>query len=140
MVAIVAVFAGAFIANRFSLPVSEFLSGLLKDGQPKILNAISFALIFFASLLVFGLLGSLLTKILKFASLGWINRLLGIIFSIFKTALILAILVWLFDNLNSKWNLVKPETLDGSMVFTYLKDFGARFFPFMKNLITQINA
>ena len=140
LVSIAAVFAGAWIANKFSLPVSEFFSGLLSDAQPKFVNAISFALVFFASLVVFGLLGNLLTKILKFASLGWFNRVLGMIFGIFKTALILAILVWVFGELNSKWELVKEETLNSSVVFTYLKDFGARFFPFLKNMITHINA
>lgn len=103
-------------------------------------KVISFALIFFAALVVFGLLGNLLTKIMKFASLSWLNRLLGMVFGIFKAALILAVLVWLFDNLNAKWNLVKPETLNDSIIFTYLKDFGAKFFPFLKNLISQINA
>lgn len=140
LVAIAAVFAGAWIANKFSLPVSEFISRQLTDAQPRIVSAVSFALLFFASLAVFGLLGNLLTRILKSASLGLANRILGVIFGIFKAALILAILVWLFDELNSKWELVKAETLDESVVFTYLKDFGARFFPFLKNMISHINA
>lgn len=140
LVSIAAIFAGAFIASKFSLPVGEFISGLLKDARPQVVKVISFALIFFAALVVFGLLGNLLTKIMKFASLSWLNRLLGMVFGIFKAALILAVLVWLFDDLNAKWNLVKPETLNDSIIFTYLKDFGAKFFPFLKNLISQINA
>ena len=140
LVAIASVFAGAWLSNKFYLPVSDFISGHLTDAQTKIVDIISFALVFLASLIVFGLLGNLITKILKSASLGFANRLLGMIFGIFKTALILAIAVWLFDELNSKWDLVKEENLNGSVVFSYLKEFGERFFPFLKNLLSHINA
>ena len=55
-------------------------------------------------------------------------------------ALILALTVSLFGELNARLELVKPETLASSAVYDYLKDFGERFFPFVKNLIIHPNA
>lgn len=137
-------FAGLFLsiwaAKSFFLSLGEVLARNIDGLNGKVAGIISFLLIFFVSLLIFGIIGNLLTKIVKFASLGWINRLLGVVFGIFKAALILALTVSLFEELNARLELVKPETLASSAVYDYLKDFGERFFPFVENLIIHPNA
>lgn len=140
LLGIAGLFIGAFLAYKFSAPLTEVLSPHLTDVQPKVVNALSCLLVFLASLLVFSLIGIFITKIFKFASLGFFNRILGALFGIFKAALLLSVLVCLFDELNARWEWVSAETLDASAVYTYLQDFGARFFPFIKQLFTNGNA
>lgn len=140
IIGLAALFLAAWLANKFSLPASEALGGLFPEARTQVMRIIAFAGIFIIVMLVAGLLGKLVTKIIGFATLGWLNRLLGLLFSLIKTALILGLVICLFDSLNGKWNLIKPETLSESSVYDYLKDFGMKFFPFLKSLVTKGNA
>lgn len=140
IIGIAALFLAAWLANKFSAPVTETLTRQFAEAQPQVLKIIAFALIFLVTLLAAGLIGKLITKILKFATLGWLNRVLGLLFGVIKTTLILGLLICLFDSLNGKLELVKPGTLSDSSVYIYLKDFGAKFFPFLKTLVTKGNA
>ena len=140
VVGIAALILAVWVANKFCLPLSDILSRQVEQAQPQVSRIISFTVIFIVTVLAAGLAGKLLTKVIKFASLGWINRLLGLLFAIIKTALVLGLLVCLFDSLNVKWGLVKSDTLSASVVYDYLKDFGTRFFPFLKSFVIQANA
>lgn len=140
VIGIASLFLAAWLANKFSIPAADALAGQFTKAQPQVLKIGAFVVIFLVTILAAGLLGKLITKIIKFATLGWINRLLGLLFGIIKTALILGLLICLFDSLNSKWGMIKQETLSGSVVYDYLKDFGMKFFPFLKSLVTKGNA
>ena len=140
VVGLAGLFLSVWIANRLYVPFGETVIRQFESINVKVAQVIAFLLVFFASMLVCGLIGALLTKIIKFASLGLINRLFGVIFGIFKAALILALLVCLFEELNARLELVKAETLATSAVYDYLKDFGERFFPFIKEQISHPNA
>ena len=140
LVGIAGLFIGVWLARKFCLPAGEWLAPHLDKVNPQVINIICFTAIFFIALLLCGLLGRLLTGLVKFASLGWFNRLLGVVFGIFKTALLLALLVCLFEELNDKFNIAGRDFLDESAVYGYLKDFGDRFFPYIKALITKGNA
>ena len=140
VISLAALFIGFFVAKKWCLPFAEVLARQISGAQPSFTNALSFALIFLASILVLNLLGGLLTKIIKAATLGWANRLLGVVFALLSTAFILGIIVSLFDTLNTKWEIVKSDTLDSSVVYTYLRDFGGRIFPFLKSIISSGNA
>lgn len=140
IVGIAGLFVAVCLARKFCLPAGEWLAPHLDKVNPQVINIICFTAIFFITLLLCGLLSRLLTDVVKFASLGWFNRLLGVVFGIFKTALLLALLVCLFEELNGKFTIAGRDSLDKSAVYGYLKDFGSRFFPYIKTLITKGNA
>ena len=127
----------AQLAFRFSLPVSEWLSGYVTM-EPKPLQLIAFILVALLSVLVLVLIGKLITHTLKLASLGWLNRLLGVVFALLKAALIIGLLIFIFDSFNAKWGLIKPETLGESPVYIALRDAAMKVFPYLQSLITNV--
>lgn len=133
-----AVLVGIFVAMRFTPDVSGWASQHVEGGA-KFVNALCFGVLLIAGALVTQLVGELITKIMNTVTLGWANRLLGVIFAIFKVLLLLGLLVHVFEAVNCKWELVKPETLDGSRVYVFLKDFAARLFPRIKELLENVN-
>lgn len=100
------------------------------------LNVISFALIAIVTALVLHLVGALITKALKAVSLGFLNRLLGLVFAVLKVGLVLGLLILLFETLNSSLGLVKPEKLENAVVYGALRDASNAIFPILKTLVT----
>ena len=129
--ALVGVVLSVWAAFRFSTVVCAWLKPYL-DFSETTLNVISFALILVAvSLLVF-LVAKLLTKVAELAMLGWLDKTLGLVFALAVNALVIGVFIILFDTVNLKFNLVKPEVLDGSVVYTTLRDLCYLVFPYLK--------
>ena len=61
--------------------------------------------------------------------------ILGLIFSLLKAALVIGLVLVLFDTLNLKFSLVKPETLDQSVLYAPLRDAAYKVFPYLKALL-----
>ncbi len=135
LVAIAAILLGAWLAFRFSSPLSEWASAYV-GLEPKVLQVVSFIVIVFVAVLLLTLLGKLVTGTLKAVSLGWINRLLGVVFALLKAALLIGLFIFLFHTLNEKWNLINPETLSGSVVYNALLTAAENVFPYLKEFLT----
>ena len=79
---------GAIISYSFSDDLSKIIDDYVEiDGQ--ILNILSFILLFILTSLLFTIAGKYMTKLIKYISLGTINRLLGGIFSSLKFLIII---------------------------------------------------
>ena len=137
IVSIASIFIGVWAAFRFTQPLSVWLAGYI-NADAKLLHIISFVVVVVLAVILLNLLGRLLTKTVKLASLGWLNRILGLVFAILKAALIIGLLVFVFDSLNVKWNLIDPGVLKDSVVYNALRDAALKVFPYLKDLI--INA
>ena len=136
VVALASVILGAWLAYRFSGTVSAWLAPSFNiDG--KFLQIISFTIIVIVTIVVLHLVGRLLTGVLKLAMLGGLNRILGLIFAVFKAALVLGLLVSVFEGFNAQWSMVKPEVLADSPVYMALKGFALKVFPYLKSLIVN---
>lgn len=134
LVAIVAILLGAWLAFKFSTPLSTWASGFISI-EPKLLQVLSFIVIVVLAVLILNLLGKLITSTLKVASLGWVNRLLGLVFAVLKAALVIGLLIFLFDSLNDKWSLINPDTLNESIVYSTLRTGAENVFPYLKEFI-----
>ena len=79
---------GAIISYSFSDDLSKIIDDYVEiDGQ--ILNVLSFILLFILTSFLFTIAGKYMTKLIKYISLGTINRLLGGIFSSLKFLIII---------------------------------------------------
>jgi membrane protein required for colicin V production len=136
VVEIVAIVAGVWAAFRFSALLSTWLSQYLTLEQG-LLQIISFVIIVLLAVLLLGLLGSLLTRLLKLVFLGWINGLLGLVFGVLKVALVLGLLIMVFEGINSTVGLVDPESLGDAVVYQTLKKFASDIFPFLKSFAAE---
>lgn len=57
--------------------------------------AVSYALVFIAALIVWGVLARLLSKLLKAAGSGWSDRVLGGLFGVLRGGVVLLVLMWM---------------------------------------------
>ena len=79
---------GAIISYSFSDDLSKIIDDYVEiDGQ--ILNILSFILLFILTSFLFTIAGKYMTKLIKYISLGTINRVLGGIFSSLKFLIII---------------------------------------------------
>lgn len=134
LVDLVSVIAGAWAAFRFSALVSNWLANYV-TWDKNLLYVVSFAIIVVVAVLVLNLIGNMITKAVKIASLGWLNRIFGVLLGVLKTALIIGLLIMLFNNLNGQWYLVEPEKLEDCTIFNWLGDAANTVFPYFKNLL-----
>lgn len=123
-----------YVAYHFSSYACTFIQQYVTVSET-VLHILGFAATLVAALIAVILLAKLFTKAVEMASLGWLNKALGFLFSILATALVLSLLVIVFDTLNVKFGLVKSNILQDSVLYGHLKDFGNFVFPYMKQLL-----
>ena len=100
------------------------------------LHVVGFIVMLLGVLIIVMCLAKVLTHVADAASLGWLNRALGFVFAIAVSALILSVLIILFDTLNTKFELVKTPILNESVLYGHLRDLGYFVFPYLKKLLT----
>lgn len=120
---------GIYMARIFAVPLSHWLITWL-DYSDKILIPTSYILIFLSVAIGLNVLAFMLEKMMKFASLGWLNKLGGAAFGMLKFALVLSVLLNAFSMLNNHIKLVEEKTLDESLIYTPVKDISS-IFPFL---------
>jgi membrane protein required for colicin V production len=74
-------------------------------------------------------LAKILTKIVHFAYLGWINKLGGSFFRLLKTILILSVFQNLFEKINFNQTFAKKETLEQSLFYTPIQKTAGYIYP-----------
>ena len=135
VVSLASVIAGIWLAFHFSEMVCEWLRQYFPNVSETILNIAGFVLILLVVSLLLHLVGKLILGLFKAVDLGWLNWFLGIIFSLLNGALIIGLLLILFDTLNLKFELVKPETIDQSVLYAPIRDAAYKVFPYLKALL-----
>ena len=136
VVALLSIFVGAWCAFHFSALLTDWLSTFV-HGNRQTLQIASFIIIVIAVILVLTVIGNLIAGALRIASLGWLDKVLGLVFAILKTAMLLGLGIMVFEAINSAYSLVAPENLEDGKVYKLLKDFGAFVFPYLKNLVAN---
>ena len=119
------------------LHFSSFVSGILKqwiETTNTIIDILSFTIIFILVVLVVTFVGRLVEGIVKIILLGWLNRLLGVIFAVIKYALIFSVIIYLLSALDSIYDFL-PDNLTGeSKLYVALESFAPKVFPHIKQL------
>lgn len=125
---LVALVAGVYGAIHFSNFASDFLYSKV-DWNEKTINIVAFAVTFIVIILAIALAGKALTKLANFAALGVINKLLGAVFGALKLALILSVLLIVFDRFNDTIAFTDDATLDESILYKPVKSLVPMVFP-----------
>jgi membrane protein required for colicin V production len=131
---LVGLVAGVYGAIHFSYIVGDYLK-VRVNWDEKYITLTAFAITFAVIVLVIALAGKMLTKLANFAQLGWINKIAGGLFGSLKWALIISVVLLVFDRFNSKISFVSPEDKAKSILFEPVKNLAPTLFPdFIRNL------
>lgn len=139
-VALVSIFVGTWVAYHFNQLVCAWLEPHFPSMSEKTLTIISFIILLVLAVVVLYIIGRLLTKVVHMVLLGWLDRILGFVFAILKTALLLGLVVILFENINVNHFFVKEATLAASPVYCFIKSLALTVFPYLKELIQTATA
>jgi membrane protein required for colicin V production len=88
---IVGVLAGFYAGYTYYMELGKLLSGWISNAGYR--NIISFMIIFCLVWILVGILGVIIKYLLKIASLGWFDRILGAGFGVVKSVLFASVLV-----------------------------------------------
>lgn len=136
VISLVIIIVGIKLSISFSAPVSEWLSSRI-ELQPIWVSVISFTAVFVVVALVFGLVEKLLDAVVKVTMLGWLNRLLGILFSMLKVVVLLSLLAYFVNSANELLGFISEDQISESNFFKPLLDLSDKIFPALKSLIQQ---
>ncbi|GAA3644376.1 CvpA family protein [Flavivirga jejuensis] len=125
---LVALIAGVYGAIHFSNFAGEFLESKV-DWDEKTINIVAFAITFVIIVLAIALAGKALTKLANFAALGIINKLLGGVFGGLKIALILSVILIVFDKMNNAIPFAEEKNLEASVLYNPVKSLVPMILP-----------
>jgi membrane protein required for colicin V production len=125
---LIALIAGVYGAIHFSNYAADFLMDKV-DWNEKTVNITAFAITFIVIILVITLAGKALTKLADFAALGILNKFLGGIFGVLKIAVILSVVLIIFDSMNKTLPFTDKEDLEDSMLYEPIKSLVPSIFP-----------
>jgi len=96
------------------------------------LDVIAFVIIFILVIILVHTIGKMLDNVVKAVFLGFLNRLAGIIFGVLKSAVILSILLLLFDSVDENVKILPAKQKETSKLYTPMKQLVPTLFPFIK--------
>ena len=98
------------------------------DMTGRYVGIIAFLLTFILIVIAIHFIGILVDKFVDTLSLGFLNRLLGLVFGVFKTALILSVIFVVFNVINAKHHFL-PKAVDQSRFYYPIADIAPVLFP-----------
>lgn len=116
LTSLAAIVLGVFGAKLFAPDVSEILISKF-DFSPKTATPIAYLVLFIAIAIGLHLLTKMLDKVFESMSLGGLNKLFGGLFCGLKYALIVSVLLNVFNALDSRFKILNAEKKEKSIVY-----------------------
>lgn len=130
LASLAALILGIWGAIEFSYVTSEFLIENF-NLQTKYLNIISFVLTFIVIVILVNVIGRVINKLVETVMLGFINKLAGLAFGILRAALILSIILVVFDKIDEDVEILSREAKAESRLYDPIRHFAPAIFPFI---------
>ena len=121
---LIALILGLIGALLFSSTVGTLLQSFIDaDRIPP--SGVLFILTFIAIIIGINLLAKFLTRVLKMAALGGLNRLLGAVFGGLKFILILSAITLILDQFEFLFTFMEDDIIDESQFYEPIKSIGS---------------
>ena len=136
LASLIGLIAGIYGAIHFSFFVANLMSNYV-SWEARYMTIVSFAITFLIIVVVITLLGKALTKIADFASLGLLNKILGGVFGMLKTAIILSIVLLIFSKLGDTLPFISDELQEEAVLYKPVKDLAPTLFPSFVKVVKE---
>jgi membrane protein required for colicin V production len=123
-----ALILGIWGAIRFSSFTAEKLNDFF-DMTGKYVGIISFMITFLVIVIIIHFIGLLLDKLTEAIALSFINRLLGIVFGLFKSVLIMSVIFVILNAIDVRRPFLPKEKIEQSMLYNPISDIAPAIFP-----------
>ena len=128
LASLLALILGIWGAIKFS----QFTAARLYDyfdmtGQ--YVGIISFLITFIIIVIIIHFIGLLVDKFIEKISLGFLNSVLGLVFGVFKSALILSVIFVVLNAIDAKHHFLPKEQIEQSKFYNPIADIAPALFP-----------
>jgi membrane protein required for colicin V production len=133
---LLALILGIYGAIHFSFFIGNILADHVEWDETYI-TVVSFAATFFIIVIAIALVGKFLTKVADFAQLGFLNKLLGGLFSVLKFALVLSVLLLVLQRFSDTIPYFSEEDQEASVLYEPIKELAPTLFPRFVRVIEE---
>jgi len=132
MVNEVASLAALILGIWGAIKFSSFTAGKLYDyfnmtGQ--YVGIIAFLVTFGIIVVIIHFIGIIADKVVTSVSLGFLNRILGIVFGLFKTVMIMSVFFVILNAIDARRPFLPKEKIEGSRFYNPISDIAPAIFP-----------
>ena len=128
LASLLALILGIWGAIKFSAFTAERLYDYF-DMTGQYVGIIAFLITFVIIVIVIHFIGLLVDKFVEKISLGVLNSLLGLVFGLFKTALILSVILTVLNAIDSKHHFLPKKQIEDSRLYSPIADIAPAIFP-----------
>ena len=121
----------------FATRLATFVGGVL-NLESQYAGSIYFIILVIAVVGMLFLAGYIVTKFVKIIMLGWLNSLLGVIFGLAKTILILSLLIFYFGKIDDEKRTLSEESRESSLLFRPLEKVAPAVMPSLLELWERV--
>lgn len=130
LASLAALVLGIWGAVEFSHITSEFLVENF-NWQWDHLNIASFIITFVVIVILVHIVGSTVNKLVETVMLGFVNKLAGLVFGILRAALILSIILVVFDKIDEDMEILSQDAKSESRMYEPIRSLAPTIFPFI---------
>lgn len=133
-VSIASLILGIWGASSFTPAAAGYLKEFLKMSETT-LHIVCFVILLLVIIAICGIIGRGIEKIIHLSLLGWLNRILGLIFAAMKVVIILSLLTVLVGYVQKTWGALPENMFSGSQLYPHLTDIADKFCPVLQSLL-----
>jgi len=130
LASLAALILGIWGAIEFSYITSDFLVEQF-DWKWDHLNTVSFIITFIIIVILVNIVAKTVTKLVETIMLGFVNKLAGLVFGFLKGAIVLSVVLVVFDKINEDIEIMSDETKAESRIYEPLRNFAPSILPFI---------
>jgi len=128
LITIVGLILGYIISITYLSLLTSIILKFFPTFPDSIVKLVSFFLLFVGTNMLLRLVANILTKTLKVAMLGWLNRLLGGVLGILKSVIILGITVFIINLIPFSSTFMEQFEAQDSFLFPLLELVGPQLY------------
>lgn len=126
--ALLALILGIYAAAKFSGFAGQWLAKYIHT-SPQTLSVISFILTFTSVVIIIYLLGAFFDWLAKAVALGPVNRILGILFGVLKSAFVLSVIILVINTVQPYFSILPQQEIARSKTYRPLSVFAPSVLP-----------
>ncbi|HRT34136.1 MAG TPA: CvpA family protein, partial [Bacteroidales bacterium] len=74
------------------------------------------------------------SRFIKLIMLGWLDKLLGALLAILKCAVIISVLIYILNSLNTHLNFIPQSILSQSKVYSFVGKIAPKIYPYFEKI------
>ncbi|MDR1416409.1 MAG: CvpA family protein [Prevotellaceae bacterium] len=127
--ALLSLILGVYVAFKFSSMLAGWITGLGVGAQA--VSIISFSLTFIGVIILARLVAHVAQRIVHIVMLGWLNRLLGAVFSLVKMSLIISVALFVINSVDREFDFMPRGQINKSKLYTPLSKLATSLLPYL---------